>query len=87
MSRSKKQYSDEFKDQALAKVYSRGNRSIQSIADELNLSIHTLKTWMSHTPSIDNRPAKSKPAQRPQDWRPEERLLALQESHGLSARR
>jgi len=24
------------------------------------------------------------PAKRPQDWRPEERLLALQESHGLS---
>jgi transposase-like protein len=84
MSRSKKQYSDEFKDQALAKVYSRGNRSIQAIADELNLSIHTLKTWMSHTPSTDNRPAQSKPAQRPQDWRPEQRLQALQESHSLS---
>jgi hypothetical protein len=24
------------------------------------------------------------PAKRPQDWRPEERLLALQESHGLT---
>ncbi|CAD6875836.1 hypothetical protein [Methylomonas fluvii] len=34
MSRSKKQYSDAFKDQALAKVYSRGNRSIQTVADE-----------------------------------------------------
>jgi transposase-like protein len=84
MSRTKKQYSDEFKEQALAKVYSRGNRTIQAIADELNLSIHTLKTWMSHTPSTDHRPAQSAPAQRPQDWRPEQRLQALQESHGLS---
>jgi transposase-like protein len=82
MSRSKKQYSNEFKDQALAKVYSRGNRSIQSIADELNLSIHTLKTWMSNTASTDT--PKTNPAKRPQDWRPEERLQALQESHGLS---
>jgi transposase-like protein len=84
MNPSKKQYSDEFKEQALAKVYSRGKRTIQAIADELNLSIHTLKTWMSHAPSTDNRPVKPKPAQRPQDWRPEERLQALHESHGLS---
>ncbi|MGZ8222800.1 MAG: transposase [Methylobacter sp.] len=28
--------------------------------------------------------AKPNPARRPQDWRPEERLRALQESHGLS---
>ncbi len=27
---------------------------------------------------------KPKPAKRPQDWRPEERLLALHESHGLT---
>jgi hypothetical protein len=39
---------------------------------------------MSHSLSTDNRPVKPKPAQRPQDWRPEERLQALQESHGLS---
>ena len=79
---SKKQYSDEFREQALAKVYNRGKRTIQEIADESNLSIHTLKTWMSNvTPTDSSTP---KPAKRPQDWRPEERLLALQESHCLS---
>lgn len=41
MTRSKNHYSEEFKEQALIKVYSRGNRSIQMIADELNLSVHT----------------------------------------------
>lgn len=78
----KKQYSDEFREQALAKVYSRGRRTVQAIADELNLSIHTLKTWMSNTvPTATSTPT---PAKRPRDWRPEERLLALQESHGLT---
>lgn len=81
MNPSKKQYSDEFKEQALAKVYSRGKRTIQSIADESNLSIHTLKNWMKSTTTTD-RPNPN-PAKRPQDWRPEERLLALHESHGL----
>lgn len=81
MNTRKKQYSDEFKEQALAKVYNRGNRTIQSIADESNLSLHTLKNWMKNaTPPETPIPNKAK---RPQDWRPEERLLALQESHGL----
>ena len=84
MANPKKQYSVEFKDQALAKVYSRGHRSIQEIADELNLSIHTLKTWMSNATSTDNPRTPPNQAKRPQDWRPEERLTALQESHGLS---
>ncbi|AEF98771.1 putative transposase [Methylomonas methanica MC09] len=78
----KKQYSDEFREQALAKVYKRGKRTIQDIADESNLSIHTLKNWMkSSTPTDTSSPNVSK---RPQDWLPEERLLALHESHGIS---
>jgi transposase-like protein len=82
MNPSKKQYSDEFKEQALAKVYSRGKRTIQSIADKSNLSLHTLKNWMKSTVTTDT--SQVNPAKRPQDWRPEERLLALQESHGLT---
>ena len=81
MNPSKKRYSDAFKEQALAKVYSRDKRTIQSIADELNLSIYTLKHWMSTTAAPMDTPT---PAKRPQDWLPEERLLALHESHGLS---
>ena len=83
MTSSKNRYSDEFKEQALTKVYSRGNRSIQTIADELNLSVHTLKTWMKTTAHPDKNQPRSR-AKRPQDWSPEERLQALQESHGLS---
>ena len=82
MTTPKKQYSDEFREQALAKVYNRGKRTIQEIADESNLSIHTLKTWMSNAAQTDT--SIPNPAKRPQDWRPEDRLLALQESHGLT---
>ncbi|WP_340124595.1 transposase [Methylobacter svalbardensis] len=42
-----KRYSAGFKEQALVKVYSRGNgQSIQSVADELNINLATLKTWI-----------------------------------------
>jgi transposase-like protein len=83
MKAPKTKYSDDFKDQALAKVYSRGNRTIQAIADDMNLSVHTLKTWMNSTLHNDKNHARPK-AKCPQDWLPEERLLALQETHGLA---
>lgn len=76
-------YSKAFKEQALAKVYSRGHdQSIQSIANDLSISLQTLKTWMKKTKVDSTRdlPSKSK---RPQDWRPEERLAALQKTYGL----
>jgi len=76
-------YSEDFKEQALAKVYSRGNnQSIQDVANDLNLCLHTLKTWMKKTKLISPHGLPSKPV-RPQDWQPEERLAALQKSYGL----
>jgi transposase-like protein len=75
-------YSEGFKEQALSKVFSRGDRTVQAVADELNISAHTLKNWMKKPlPEIENKTARK--AKRPQDWSPEERLVALQESHGL----
>ena len=77
-------YSEDFKEQALAKVFNRGNnQSIQDVANDLNICLQTLKTWMKKA-KLDNtrdRPSKSK---RPQDWRPEDRLAALQQSYGLT---
>jgi transposase-like protein len=62
-----KRYSVGFKEQALVKVYSRGNdQSIQSVANELNI----------------NKPAQPK-SKRPEDWSPEERLAALQQTYSL----
>jgi len=37
------QYTQEFKEQALIKTLQRGDRTIQSIADELNVNFFTLK--------------------------------------------
>jgi transposase-like protein len=76
-------YSEGFKEQALSKVFSRGDRTVQAVADELNISMHTLKNWMKK-PLPDDQNRTVRKAKRPQDWSPEERLMALQESHGLS---
>jgi len=39
-------YSEAFIEQALIKVYSRGDRTVRSVADELNINCHTVKNWM-----------------------------------------
>jgi transposase-like protein len=75
-------YSEAFVEQALVKVFSRGDRTVRSIADELNVSYFTLKNWMRKI-SVEKRSAPRGKEKRPQDWRPEEQLVALHESHGL----
>jgi transposase len=39
-------YSPEFREQALLKARQRGQRTLASVADELNLSLGTLKNWL-----------------------------------------
>lgn len=78
-------YSAAFIEQALVKVYSRGNRTIQSVAEELNINPYTIKNWMRNKVKENrNAPDITAKEKRPQDWRAEEQLLALQESHVLS---
>ena len=78
-------YSSAFKEQALVKVYSRGDRTIQSVAEELNVKLQTLKIWMKRKmkQTRDESPGDVK-EKRPQDWRVEEQLQALQETYGLT---
>ena len=74
-------YSAEFKEQALRKAHERGDKTLQTIANELNLSLGTLKNWLkqsgkSHTLALPtNSPTTS--------WNAEQRLAALNESHHL----
>jgi Transposase len=76
-------YSKDFKEQALAKVYTRRNdQTIQDVADDLSIRLQTLKTWMKKTKLDSPDRLQSKP-KRPQDWRPDERLTALQLTYGL----
>jgi transposase-like protein len=53
-----RRYSAGFKEQALVKVYSRSNdQTIQSVANELNINLTTLKTWMKQKEQDVNKPA------------------------------
>ena len=74
-------YSEEFKEQALSKVLQRGDKNIQSSADELNISVFTLKGWLKRTRSTSI--TESMKQQRPKDWTRQQRFEALLASAGL----
>ena len=76
-------HTEAFIEQALVKVFSRGARTVNAIADELNVNHHTLKYWMSKK-SNSKDAVKVAQEKRPQDWTAGEQLTALQETHGLS---
>ena len=68
-----------FKEQAVEKVLQRGHKTINSIADELNVNHYTLKNWLR--PYYQREPMPKTPAnKRPQDWGPEQRFQLLMES-------
>ena len=77
------QYSDAFVERALLKAGSRGSRSIRSVAEELNVEYETLKKWLQRK-SVEKIKANATKEKRPQDWRREEQLAALMETHSLS---
>ena len=76
-------HSEAFIEQALVKAYSRGDRTIRSVAEDLNVNHHTLRYWMKNK-AVTKSGASAEREKRPQDWTAEEQLLALQETHGLS---
>lgn len=79
----KESYTDAFKEQALSKVYQRGNRTIATIAKELNMNVGTLKNWMKNM-SQNDRAQFGGREKRPQDWSLNERMSALLNTHALS---
>ena len=78
----KSTYPEGLIEQALVKVFSRGNRSVRSVAQDLHVNYHTLKNWMK-TEAVNKRSVTPVKDRRPQDWSAEEQLLALHETHGL----
>lgn len=76
-------YPEAFIEQALVKVFSRGDRTIKSVAEDLNVNHHTLKYWMKNK-SVTTHDASAAKEKRPQDWTAEEQLVALQETHSLT---
>ena len=79
----KNKYSEAFIERAVAKLLSRGKRTVREVALDLNVSYHAAKNWMRRgspaTPAVGSSQDK-----RPQDWIAQEQLLALQETHVLS---
>ena len=80
-------HSPGFKEQALRKLRERGNRTQQSVANELNISLATLKGWLqANAIAARGLPHGANPL--PGDvpavaWGAAERLQALNESHAL----
>ena len=84
---NQKTYSPEFKEQALRKLRERASRTQQSVADELNICLSTLKGWLQGSTKIARGlPHGANPLQGDVPviaWGPSERLQALNESHAL----
>lgn len=76
-------HTEAFIEQALVKAFSRGARSITSVAEELNLSHHTLRFWMKKK-SVSTHASAKATEKRPQDWTAQDQLSALRETHGMS---
>ena len=82
----KSPYSAEFINQALQKVLSRGTRTMADIALELNVNKGTLKGWAQSQRNKLATPSLTVPSTQPApaNFTLEQKLLALQETYGLS---
>ncbi|MDH6185313.1 transposase [Polaromonas sp. CG_23.6] len=80
-------HSTEFQEQALSKARQRGTRSVQDVANDLNMPVGTLRKWISKSNRkhavtglaaqlLENLPAQS--------WSPSQRLLALNQTHAMT---
>jgi len=80
-------YSTEFKEQALSKARQRGTRTLKALADELNISLGSLKGWLktSNQTASGSSVVTSLPSDTAaQHWSSAQRLQALLESHALT---
>jgi len=80
-------YAAEFKEQALAKARQRGTRTLESVANELSMSLGTLKQWLK----VPRKKKGSTQAVEPlplgvstSAWTADQRMQALLESYALS---
>ena len=80
--RERREYTESFRQQALEKVFTRGSNSIRVVAEDLNMSLGTLRNWMK-ADRDSSRATAGLQSKRPQDWSLADRLQILMESHGL----
>lgn len=69
-------YSAAFKEETIRKTLQHGTRTVADMAQELNMSVHTLKNWIRDSKVAHLRPSSSqeKPAHQ---WTTAQRLQAL----------
>jgi len=80
--RERREYTESFRQQALEKVFSRGSNSIRVVAEDLNMSLGTLRNWMkAERDRLQTKDGLQ--SKRPQDWSLTDRLQILMESHSL----
>ena len=79
--KKKPTYSKAFRQQALEKVYNRGDRTVQAIADDLNINSWPLKNWMKLPKEVVESQAGLM-TKRPQDWSLSERFQLILDSQG-----
>lgn len=75
-------YSAEFIEHALGKALGRGDRTIASVADELNVKFETLKKWLNRYSS--RRSDVVSKEKRPHEWGRDEQFAALLETHSFN---
>jgi transposase len=81
---TKQGYSDEFKKLAVQKYFSRGNRSLTSLSEEIGISTSMLWHWVDKHKKCANLGGMINISKRPLDWTPEKKLRACFEYEGLS---
>lgn len=74
-------YTEAFRKQALEKVYNRGDRTVQAVAEDLNMNPWTLKNWMK-LPKETVGSQANLTTKRPQDWSLSERFQLILDSQG-----
>ena len=83
----RKNHTTEFRDLALSKARERGASTLEEVANELNMSLGTLKGWLkmqSKTYAAAVMPSSLPQSLPAPQWSAVDRLLALHQSHGLS---
>lgn len=78
-------HSDEFKRIAVQKFFSRGNRSIKDLAQELGIGKSTLRTWVNLYNNCATTTGMTTSNKRPQDWTPEQRIKACFAYYALAS--
>ena len=76
------QYSPEFIEQALIKVHAREGQTVREVAADLGVNFYTIQRWLKVHKIVRTDVADKE--RRPHEWRREEQLGALLETHALN---